>query len=379
MAVKLFDGKLNQNAVLGTLYNMIISQEVFADNINLKGTLAERFRTDGTLYGDTKLFISTDIGYVYNFGGSGKTLLSKTHPKEPKTQAITIDTFKQTAITIDSVKLKQAFMSSDIYGAFISVVTSWLRNSMAILNTTLINAYIGTTMTTADRAEIKVELPDVSSITDISEKRQAESYVAELIGASIANVMVELKDVLREFNDYNFLRTYQPEDFILVWNKRWINRIKHISLPKIFHDYDVLKDHMLESDILNDRYFGTVVSTAGTSDGATYRTLVDFYVTDNNGVQQQYFPGDIIPNGWGYKRGEAYTVDDTIICKLVHKNSVKFMSALVIETEFYNPMDLDRNHYLTWGYSKPQYLAEYPLLTFTADIVESEELENPGE
>ena len=40
MAVKLFDGKLNQNAVLGTLYNMIISQEVFADNINLKGTLA---------------------------------------------------------------------------------------------------------------------------------------------------------------------------------------------------------------------------------------------------------------------------------------------------------------------------------------------------
>ena len=44
--------------------------------------------------------------------------------------------------------------------------------------------------------------------------------------------MVELKDVLREFNDYNFLRTYQPEDFILVWNKRWINRIKHISLQR---------------------------------------------------------------------------------------------------------------------------------------------------
>ena len=189
--------------------------------------------------------------------------------------------------------MKLSSLCRDIYGAFISVVTSWLRNSMAILNTTLINAYIGTTMTTADRAEIKVELPDVSSIADISEKRQAESYVAELIGASIANVMVELKDVLREFNDYNFLRTYQPEDFILVWNKKWINRIKHISLPKIFHDYDVLKDHMLESDILNDRYFGTVVSTAGTGDGATYRTLVDFMLRImmefNNNISRRYY------------------------------------------------------------------------------------------
>jgi hypothetical protein len=55
------------------------------------------------------------------------------------------------------------------------------------------------------------------------------------------------------------------------------------------------------------------------------------------------------------------------------------MSALVIETEFYNPMDLDRNHYLTWGFSKPQYLAEYPLLTFKADIKETGEPENTEE
>ena len=54
-----FKGTLTQNAVLNTLYNMIIGQEVFSKNIAVKGTLADKFRIDGTLYGDTKLFISS--------------------------------------------------------------------------------------------------------------------------------------------------------------------------------------------------------------------------------------------------------------------------------------------------------------------------------
>ena len=62
-----FVGQLKQNGVLSSLYNMIIGQEVFSDNIELKGTLFEKFRVDGTLYGDTKLFISTDVGKVRDF------------------------------------------------------------------------------------------------------------------------------------------------------------------------------------------------------------------------------------------------------------------------------------------------------------------------
>lgn len=50
-------GKLTVNEIFGSIFNMIISQQVFADNI--AGTHAElvnMMRVDGTLYGDTKLY-----------------------------------------------------------------------------------------------------------------------------------------------------------------------------------------------------------------------------------------------------------------------------------------------------------------------------------
>ena len=57
-----FTGTLNSNEIFSAIYNMIISQQVFSDNI--KGTassLVDRARVDGTLYGDTKLYYATDV------------------------------------------------------------------------------------------------------------------------------------------------------------------------------------------------------------------------------------------------------------------------------------------------------------------------------
>lgn len=363
-APKSFVGQLTQSTVLATLYHMLIGQEVFSKNISLKGTLVDKFRLDGTLYGDTKLFISTDIGTLYDFGSSGKTLLSKNNPKDPETQAVTIDTFKQTAITIDGVKLKQAFMSADIYQAFTSVVLQWLRDTMKVLNVTLINAFIGTVVTAADQAEIEITFPAQPDGTSIVELRNYRSYQAELIGAALADVAIDLQDALRAFNDYGFLRAYDLSDFMIVWNKKWSNMIRHISLPMIFHKDDVMTKEM-ESVIINDRFFGDVKTVAGTSTGVE-RTLVDRVVTVGQ-EEMQLFPGDIIPTGATYAKNEAYTVNADIIGKIVHKRAVPFMSALVVQTEFYNAMDLDRNHYLTWGYSEPTYLKEYPIITFVAD------------
>ena len=54
-----FAGKLNPNEIYGAIYNMIISQQVFADNIfDTKASLVDMSRVDGGLYGDTKLFYS---------------------------------------------------------------------------------------------------------------------------------------------------------------------------------------------------------------------------------------------------------------------------------------------------------------------------------
>lgn len=359
----LFAGTFNQNGVLATLYNMLIGQEVFSKNINLKGTLVEKFRLDGTLYGDTKLFISSDIGQLYDFPDSSKTLLSKTNPEDPKTQAVTIDTFKQTAITIDGVKLKQAFMSADIYGSFVSVVTQWLRDTMKVLNVTLINAFVGTVVTAASKAKLDVDFPFLAAVSSITEVRDFKSYQAELIGAKLADVSVDLQDALRDFNDYGFLRSYDLGDFMIVWNKKWANMIKHISLPKIFNKDEVIGKEM-ETITINDRYFGTILATAGTATSTT-RTLVDRVLTVGTKARQ-FFPGDLLPSGTAYAAGEAYTADENVIAKIIHKRSIPYMSALITQTEFYNPKDLDRNHYLTWGYSQPTYLSEYPIITFVA-------------
>ena len=51
-----FTGKLNSNEIFAALYNMIISQQVFADNIaGTKSDLVDMARVDGSMYGDTKL------------------------------------------------------------------------------------------------------------------------------------------------------------------------------------------------------------------------------------------------------------------------------------------------------------------------------------
>ena len=51
-----FTGQLNANEVFGALYNMIISQYVFAPEVSRIDTLASKARVDGSMYGDTKLY-----------------------------------------------------------------------------------------------------------------------------------------------------------------------------------------------------------------------------------------------------------------------------------------------------------------------------------
>lgn len=48
----MFTGQLNANEIQNSIFNMIISQHTFSDNIyETKSTLADMSRVDGTLYG----------------------------------------------------------------------------------------------------------------------------------------------------------------------------------------------------------------------------------------------------------------------------------------------------------------------------------------
>lgn len=106
---------LNPNEIFASLANMIISQEVFADNLGKHQTLVDKARVDGSLYGDKKLYYATDVleshvwGAAYgNEASEASNLLALDRPSDPEVQAITLDVFRQIRLTVDNYLTKRA-------------------------------------------------------------------------------------------------------------------------------------------------------------------------------------------------------------------------------------------------------------------------------
>ena len=91
MAFPVTEIKLNQNKINAALFNMIISQQIFDSGV-ASTELADRFRVDGTLYGDTKLYHSFDIGSPEDWldDAEAADLLKTNRNKSGKTQSITM-------------------------------------------------------------------------------------------------------------------------------------------------------------------------------------------------------------------------------------------------------------------------------------------------
>lgn len=340
-----FTGQLRPNEIFGVLYNMLISQQVFADNI--KGTysqLVDRFRVDGTLYGDSKVYYATDAlkSVEWLNDKEAKDLLDLHRPEAPKQQIITISNFRQIRLTVDNYLSKRAWGTEGAFTSFNSVMLGWIRDTKKIYDSTLMNSFIGTTESEIGEQQLEIE-------------HNADQNDALTIAVALADLLVALKDVSRDYNDYGFIRSYDEGDLIVVFNAKLWNQLRKADLPTVFHKEGLLDE--FEKVILPARYFGTVKPAGGTSTGVE-RTLVEGDFGDKH-----LFPGDIIPSGASYKANEAYVEDDTIAFKVIHKNSVPFMSAFEVGTSFFNPRSLTETHYLTWGYSDLDYLANYPFIT----------------
>ncbi len=360
-----FNGVLNSNEIFASIYNMIISQQVFADNIKgVFGELVSDVKTDGTMYGDTKLFYATDIlsSYKWEDYAEAENLLKTHRPDDPKCQAITLDQFRQIFITLDKYLSKRAWSTEGAFGQFQSVVLGMVAETKKVYEATLINAYVGTVESKAAKGKLSVDLSGID--TSVEEGRREEALT---IAQSLADLLVELKDVSRDYNEYEFLRSYDPNDFRVVWNSKYVNKIRKIDIPTIFHK-DGLIDKF-EERVLPARYFGVVNTSGGVAaaGNATVRALDEMDCKNSAGeVLKHVFAGDLLPATTVYGAGETYTQKDNIICKVVHKDAIKFMSAFEVSTSFFNPRSLTENHYLTWGYSTPDHLLNYPIVEVVA-------------
>ena len=343
-----FTGQLRSNEIFASLYNLIISQEVFADNIGNHQTLVDKARVDGGLFGDTKLFYSTDVLKSAAWGNDAEAanLLSIHRPSAPEVQAIHLDVFRQIALTVDEYLSKRAWGTSDAFSSFNSVMTGWINETKKVYDGTTYNVFVGTAKSSEAKQNKTITLSGTND--------------GQVIAEAIANLISELGDYSRDFNDYKQLRSYNPNDLKFIWNAKYVNKIKKVDLPTIFHK-DGLVDK-LDEDSLPARYFGTVngAITAANNDG----TLRSVYEKDytKSGVTTHCFAGDLIPSGIAIDAGDSYTEDAKVICKVCVKLP-PYMSSFSVSTSFYNPKSLTENKYLTFGHNTIEYLKGYPFIT----------------
>ena len=363
---------LTANEIYNTLANMIISQQVFADNLSKHQTLVDKARVDGGLYGDTKLYYATDVLKSVEWGNDAEAtnLLSLDRAEDPEVQAIKLDIFRQIRLTVDNYLTKRAFADEGTFASFNGVMLGWMQETKKVYDGTLYNVFIGTTETNVGKQIVNIDIA------------ADQNSAGENIAKAMADLFTEMADYTRDFNDYGYLRSYGDSEIKVIWNSKYFNQVKKIDLPSIFHD-DALQS-VFAGDVLPARYFGRavaasdkgaekVINASGVYDPTkgTLRSKVEKEVTISATVYH-VFPGDELPAGStvgaskNFEEAEVYVETENVICKVVTKLP-PYMSAFETGTSFFNPRSLTENHYLTFGHNTLQYLKNYPFITVKAE------------
>lgn len=379
-----FNGQLNPNEIFSAIYNMIISQQVndpdLADNYS---EIVGMFKTDGGMYGDTRLFYASDVlsSHVWLGDSEADNLLDINRPDAPKCQAITVDKFRQIDITVDEYLTKRAWSSQGVFSQFNSMILGLIDKTRRLYEVTMLNSKVGTTEGNASRSNVEIAISTATTGLTGEEKARVE---AQTIAQKIADLIVDMKDYSRDFNDYGFMRAYSEGQLKFIWNSKWINKINKVDLPTIFHKEGLMEK--MDQYVLPARYFGEAADFTDTdhftnSSGtvtvktgvSTVHTLEEIDV-GNGTLEKHLFPADVVPAGYIVKNASGldledilYVEDEDIICKIVTPDTFKFMSAWAIGTNFFNDRSLTSNHYYTWGYSEPDRLLDQPLVTVHAD------------
>lgn len=384
MAFPVTEIKLNQNKINAALFNMIISQQIFDSGV-ASTELADRFRVDGTLYGDTKLYHSFDIGSPEDWldDAEAADLLKTNRNKSGKTQSITMGVYKLISITTDQYLSKQAFMREGSFAEYIGFLKGSLRKIKRVYDRSLINNKIGSLTPSTAKCDLSITTPK-GATTEETNRLKAQTIAKEIVV-----LKADLEDNSREYNKLNYLRSYPAGDFIAVWNVKQHAEITKLDLPTIFHN-DVGADGQFTEYDLPEKWFG-VPATADytlTASADNSKRIMEsgWYDVSGTAVALVSKPtektvflwaGDAIPyKGQVYQdyvRGVSVTVQSTTVPKelyynvdgsiafmLIHKNALPFMSGFEVGTEFFNQRSLTNNNYLIFGHNNLEFIEEYP-------------------
>lgn len=377
-----FNGNLNPNEVFGSIYNMILFQEVKYPNLADNYKYAEKFKIEGSMFGDTALFYDQDILHSRPWLGDAEAsnLLQLKRPDDPKCQAITLNKFRIIKTTLDSYLTKRAWATENAFTTFNDIVRSLIGQTKRLYEETLINTYIGAIKGNAKGSDYSIPLSDITATGE--EKNRLE---AQMIAQYISDLMVKLKDYSRDYNDYNFMRAYTDDEIMVIWNSDFINKITKLDVPTIFH-----KDGLIEKfgeNTLPGRYFSEPITAANVGSVAGLKVVGNAVTIENSYAGQpiitydegdfvdasqgnamvHLFAGEELPKGATFNFGEAGFKDEDVICKFITNDTIKYMAAFETATDFWNPQSLTTSQMLIWGFSEPARLYGQPCITVHAD------------
>lgn len=378
-----FSGTLRSNEIFSALYNMILGQVNFADNIQKHQTLVEQAKEEAGLFGDQKLFYSSDVlaSKAWTNDSEASNLLNISRPAAPEVQALVIDQFRMIELTTDEYLSKRAWSTESAFADFTSIMIGWMGITKKVYEGTLYNVFIGTDETSTGEQDRTVDLTSASSGDPLYGLTGLELYrmKASLIAQHLADLLVEMGDYSRDFNDYQHLRSYADENIKVIWNSKFANEMRKVDMPTIFHKEGLVDK--FEQEVLPARYFGRDVAASDKGSGKVINASSEYDPTKGtirSRVEKvvgtaHYFPGDelaaatTIGSSKDFEEAEVYVVDETIIAKVVVKLP-PILSAFEVGTSFYNPRSLTTNRYLIWGYSTLEHLKNYPMITIRASL-----------
>lgn len=362
---KAFSGTLNTNEWYNNLYNAYLLVKTIADGLSgMDNGLASELKANSDLYHDKFVYSDVNVLNLRDFDINDTNVLAPEQKGEVKQQEIVIDEAKQVGFTAGNWLEKRAWQNAGSYGEFESVLDAQVGETKRLYEHLMVNSAIGTMESTIGKQQRSVTLPTVDGNVEATNRLQGQTVAEDL-----ANLFVELEDPSTEYTDNGFWKSYKPSDFMVIWNAQFKNKILKLDMPTIFDNAGLKAD--FEGRVLPAKYFGKVNAVSVTTTGTTNTTiyaLEEMDIEDTDGKKYHIKPGMLLPAKVALVEGGAikvpsYTVDPSIIYKVIHKEGVKYLTTIETSTEFFNSKNLTRNRYLTFAFAKPEYLMGYPIVT----------------
>jgi len=370
-----FTGSLNTNEFYNGLFNAYSLIKTIGDNLSgLSANLADKFREDGGAYHDKSVWTFVDVLKSRVWDPSDTNLLETEQKVAPLQQEITVNQKRQIGLTTDEYLTKRVWMNEGSFSQFNTVVQAQVGNTKKLYDQRMVDVSVGTMVATCKDFSNNTK-GSSQNPTAINLSGKSDTERVRIIGKTIANIFADLKDSSRDYNDLGLMTSYNKEDLMIIWNKAYLNEFNIVDLPVIFH-----KDGILPTvgDELNGKYFGDVATSSDVgsnkiikADGTYDNTKGNLRFLEETEISNvDYMPGDLVPNGTAvYDTAKSkfehacYVENAKVICKICHKDSIKYLSSFETSTDFFNRKNLSTNRYLTWLYAKPDYLKGYPLVT----------------